>query len=112
MFTRDDLADVLMDEFARLGGGGLPSPGPRASPSFRPAPFAGASALDHPSPASSPARAGAWADGPRGRRFLSEFEVKSILTPGSQVLKIPPGAILSPLAQDWLTLKGIRVVSQ
>jgi hypothetical protein len=50
--------------------------------------------------------------GPKGRRFLSDYEVRRMLTPGSQLLRIPRGAILSPLAQDWLALKGVRAVSE
>jgi hypothetical protein len=47
---------------------------------------------------------------PRGRLFLSEYDVKKRLTPGAQHLTIPEGAIISPLALDWLVLQGIKVV--
>lgn len=46
----------------------------------------------------------------KGRRFLTEYEIKKTLTPGTQLLTIPQDAIVSPLAQDWLALKGIRIV--
>lgn len=48
--------------------------------------------------------------GPRGRLFLSEREIKKRLTPGAQHLTIPEGAIISPLALDWLALEGIQVI--
>ncbi len=46
------------------------------------------------------------------RVFLSEYEVKKLLTPQAQQLKIPRDAILSPLAEDWLVLKGIRIIRE
>lgn len=46
----------------------------------------------------------------QGRRFMSEYEIKKALTTGSQHLTIPKDAIVSPLAQDWLALQGIRIV--
>lgn len=46
----------------------------------------------------------------KGRPFLTEYEIKKALTPGTQHLKIPKDAIVSPLAQDWLVLGGIRIV--
>lgn len=48
----------------------------------------------------------------RGRLFLSEYEIKKRLTPGAQLLTIPEGAIISPLALDWLALGGIKIVRQ
>lgn len=45
-----------------------------------------------------------------GRPFLTEHDVKKALTPGAQHLKITKDAIVSPLAQDWLALKGIRII--
>ena len=47
--------------------------------------------------------------GPKGRIFLSEYEIKKRLTAGGTRLTIPKDSIVSPLAQDWLTLKGIKV---
>jgi hypothetical protein len=67
--------------------------------------------VERRSPASPPASKPL--DGvPKGRRFLSEHEILRMLTPGAQLLRIPRGAILSPLAQDWLALKGVRAVSE
>lgn len=48
--------------------------------------------------------------GPAGRVFLSEHEIKRLLTPGSKRLTIPGNSIVSPLALEWLTLKGIEIV--
>lgn len=60
--------------------------------------------LSKDGPAAAPFR------GPKGRRFLSEYEIKKLLTPGGKRLTIPMNSIVSPLALDWLTLKGIEVV--
>lgn len=46
----------------------------------------------------------------KGRVFLSEYDVKKALTPGETHLTIPKDAIVSPLAQEWLALKGIRII--
>jgi hypothetical protein len=46
---------------------------------------------------------------PRRRIFLTEHEIKKALTQGTSRLTIPKDAIVSPLAQDWLALKGIAV---
>lgn len=46
----------------------------------------------------------------KGRPFLSEYHVRKALTPGSSTLTIPKDAIVSPLALEWLALKGIRIV--
>jgi len=50
--------------------------------------------------------------GPKGRRFLSEYEIKKQLTPGGKRLTIPMNSIISPLALDWLTLQGIEIVPE
>ena len=49
---------------------------------------------------------------PRGRRFLTDHEIRRALTPGAQHLTIPRDAIVSPLAEDWLSLKGVRIVRE
>lgn len=51
-------------------------------------------------------------DGPPGRPFLSEYDIKKRLTPGGTRLTIPGNAIISPLVSDWLTLKGIDVIRE
>lgn len=60
----------------------------------------------------APARKDPVPTGPKGRLFLSEYDIKKRLTPGGTRLTIPKDAIVSPLAQDWLTLKGISVVRE
>jgi len=55
-----------------------------------------------PSPGKGPARA--------RRLFLTEYEIKKTLTPGAKDLTIPKDAIVSPLAQEWLALEGIRII--
>ena len=85
MLTRDDLIDLIMGHVA----------GERASPGRR---SDRGRALPPPQP--------------RGRPFLSEYDIKRLLTGGSQELRIPRDAIVSPLALDWLTLRGIKVVPE
>jgi hypothetical protein len=46
----------------------------------------------------------------RRRIFLTEYEVRKSLTPGAKDLTIPKDVIVSPLAQEWLALEGIRIV--
>ena len=48
----------------------------------------------------------------RGRRFLTERELKGLLTGPSQQLTIPKDAILSPLALEWLALGRIKIVRE
>jgi hypothetical protein len=74
--------------------------------------------MEHLKRGASPRRAGAEegktaaAPEAKGRVFLSEYEIKRMLTPGVSELKIPKDSILSPLASDWLVLRGIKVVRQ
>jgi hypothetical protein len=59
------------------------------------------------------AKAGPGAPAPaKGRPFLSEYDIKKRLTPGGNRLTIPGQAIVSPLALDWLTLRGIEIVRE
>lgn len=62
--------------------------------------------------AKAPPPASPWPAAPsgKGRVFLSEYHVRKALTPGSLDLKIPKDAIVSPLALEWLALKGIRII--
>lgn len=46
----------------------------------------------------------------RGRLFLSEYDIRRALTPGSLTLTIAKDAIVSPLALEWLALSGIRII--
>ena len=45
-----------------------------------------------------------------GRPFLSDLDVRRSLTPGARTLTIEKDAIVSPLALEWLALKGVRIV--
>lgn len=47
-----------------------------------------------------------------GRMFLSEYEIRRRLTGDARELRIPKGSIVSPLAQDWLALRGVRVIEE
>jgi len=40
---------------------------------------------------------------------MTDHEVRKALTPGAKDLTIPKDVIISPLAQEWLALEGIRV---
>ena len=46
------------------------------------------------------------------RVFLSEHEVRRRLADGRKELRIPKSAIVSPLAQEWLEAKGVRVIEE
>ncbi len=106
MFTQNDLIDALRRHMSPEGG----YPAEQA-----------------PKPASTPPRAQMLNSAPTliekdeyndpgclkplcGRRFLTEYEIKEALTPNMKRLTIPKDAIVSPLAEDWLVLKGIRIV--
>ena len=93
MLTKDDLLDIVME---RLD----------AQPLSRPVAGCGASA---PTPVQKRNRLD---DEIRGREFLSEYDIRKQLTDNSQELKISKDAIISPLAEDWLTLKRIRIIRQ
>lgn len=51
-------------------------------------------------------------EGPKGKVFLSEYDIKKRLTGGGGPLTIPKDAIISPQAADWLTLKGIKIIRE
>lgn len=44
------------------------------------------------------------------REFVTEYMVKKALTLDARSLTIAKDAILSPLAQDWLALREIRIL--
>ena len=88
MFTRHDLIDAIVSHLTAPPG--AKTAAPAASNSLSP-------------------------DGPKGRRFLSEFDIKRRLTSdgltgGKPRLTLAPDEIVSPLAVDWLVLKGIEIV--
>ncbi len=83
MFTRDDLIDLITSE-------------------LKAAPIIGAGTAKSPEPETLL----------RGRVFLSEYDIKRLLTAQGQHLTIPRDAIISPLASDWLILKGIKIIRE
>ena len=85
MFTRNDLIDLIARHLAKAGAEreSAPARGKGPIPML-----------------------------PKGRLFLSEYEIKKRLTADAQELRIPKEAILSPLATDWLILKGIKIVKE
>jgi hypothetical protein len=81
MLTRDDLVDAILRGLGPpVAEKGAPAARPKALPAVR------------------------------GRPFLTERDVKGSLTPLARELTIPKDAIVSPLALDWLALKGIEIV--
>ena len=50
-----------------------------------------------------------WENAAAGRLFLSEYDVRLRFRNSRGELVLPRGAILSPLALEWLELKNIRV---
>jgi hypothetical protein len=86
LLTRDDLIDILISGLARGRPAAAPARGGRA----RYAPLAGL----------------------KKKLFVSEREIKKMLTAGGKRLTIPKDSIVSPLAQDWLTLRGIEIVRE
>jgi hypothetical protein len=87
VLTRDDLIDLLVAGLAKAG------PAAVAASGARPA-------------ISAPDR------GPAGRLFLSEHEIKKRLTPNGNRLTIPKNSIVSPLALEWLALRGIDIIRE
>ncbi len=82
MYTRDDLIDLLMAHLA---------------------------------PATPKARAASVKTGlppVRGRLFFTEYDLKKRLTGGARRLTLPPGAIVSPLAADWLILNNVEIIRE
>lgn len=107
MLTRDDLVDIILEHLAQerhaLAGDPRSGPFPRGSKDAS-RPEAGRPRQSARGPARRP-------EAP-SRLFLSEYDVKRRLTPSTQELKIPKDAILSPLALDWLVLRGISIVRE
>ena len=94
MLTRDDLIDLIIETVGRhikpLKNLDLPRGESRSE--------AGVSGKEQAAP--------------RGRLFLSEYDIRQRLTPDGKRLTIPRDAIISPLASDWIVLRGIEVVRE
>ena len=101
MLTRDDLIDLIM-EGLRLAASPVPAPGPVSA----------GTQSSNPWPVGQGRFAKEETVRTRGRLFLSEYDIKKRLAPSAQLLTIPKDAIISPLATDWLVLKGVKIVRQ
>lgn len=103
MLTRDDLIDMLIAGLAKAKpavAASVPTAQPAAAKPF----IAVAPPVAKAKPSGLPP------PGPKGRAFWSEYEIKKALTGGGKRLTLPADAIVSPLASDWLTLRGIEIV--
>jgi hypothetical protein len=85
MLTKGDIADIIAE---RLGRGAAAGPAPRAC---------GVPAASRPLPK---------------KVFLSDWELRRLYKEGRKIVKIPANAIVSPLSQDWLDYKGVKIVRE
>jgi hypothetical protein len=100
MLTRDDIIDVIIAGLAKARpAASVPAPAPAAK---------GFIAAPPPPPKAKPS--GLPPPGPKGRAFWSEHQIKKALTADGKRLTLPADAIVSPLASDWLTLRGIEII--
>ena len=44
------------------------------------------------------------------RVFITDWEMKRLVQPGQKSVRVPAGAIVSPLSLDWLDYDGIDVI--
>lgn len=49
---------------------------------------------------------------PAQKVFLSEYEIKRMLVQGAKELKVPANSIVSPLAMEWLEMRGIKITRE
>ena len=84
MLTKGDIADVITAYLARGSTGAGADPRGRI-----------------PSRASKPL--------PK-RVFITDWEMRRLVKPGQKSVKVPAGAIISPLSIDWLNYDGIEVL--
>lgn len=60
----------------------------------------------------APSAAPRKAKAPVRRVFLSDWELRRIYRPGERRIRVPEGAIISPLALDWIEFNGIEIVRE
>lgn len=46
------------------------------------------------------------------RFFLSDWELRRLYKPGDRRVRVPAGAIISPLSLDWIEFNGVEVVRE
>jgi len=46
----------------------------------------------------------------RAGRFLSDWELRRMRVPGAGAIRVPRGALISPLSRDWLDYEGVRII--
>ncbi|MBI4802815.1 MAG: hypothetical protein HY796_09870 [Elusimicrobia bacterium] len=57
-------------------------------------------------------RAPAAAKTPLKRVFISDRELKRMVKEGQKMVKVPANAIISPLSEDWLDYKGVKILRE
>ena len=86
MLTKGDIADII-SEYLSPGSdtraGAVPAAGRAVSKATKPLPK---------------------------RVFITDWEMKRLVKPGQKSVKVPAGAIVSPLSLDWLDYNGIEIV--
>jgi hypothetical protein len=86
MLTKGDIADVIAAYLARETAGAavaLKTCGQTAARASKPLPK---------------------------RVFITDWEMKRLVKPGGKSVRLPAGAIVSPLSLDWLDYDGIEVI--
>ena len=88
MLTKGDIADIISSYLSRVtvGAPAVSRPlGPLMSKASKPLPR---------------------------RVFITDWEMKRLVKPGQKSVKVPAGAIISPLSLDWLDYNGVQVVRE
>ncbi|MFN3966209.1 MAG: hypothetical protein ACK4JE_00720 [Endomicrobiia bacterium] len=53
-----------------------------------------------------------WTSLPKGRPLLTEYELKQLIKRGEKEIKINKNTIISPLAQEIIQEKGIKIIRE
>ena len=88
MLTKGDIADIISAYLSRVPAGATAASkprGPMMSKASKPLPK---------------------------RVFITDWEMKRMVKPGQKSVKVPAGAIVSPLSLDWLDYNGVQVVRE
>jgi len=88
MLTRNDILDIIFEELQGAQ-----------------APAAARSLPENPAvlPAAAPKK-------PARRVFFEDWQLRRMRVPGQKKIVLQKGAIVSPLARDWIDFDGIEIV--